>query len=374
MSVTCKNPATKNPKSPSRQQGVTLVELMISLLLGLLLTAGIIQVFVGNRVTYAFNEGLSRIQENARFALDHIAYNARMAGYTGCLSDIPIYDNLDKPLGLDIDIRNGIQGYNADGTGNNDKFDVAAAGAGAPTWTPNLPGLLNNLVLPGSDVLIVRGVGGNGSSLKAPFNSGAQLFVNPGHDFLQGDVLVASDCQKASIFQVTAINSLGVNLTHASTATFVPGNKTPPIWGPEQEYGLGAEVARLQTHVFYVGTGANEMPALFQRRLARTNDETSEFIDPEELVSGIDTMQLRYGLDVDNNGAINSWVTANEVGDWTRVLSIEITLLARAPEEYGTEFDTATYAVGGTTEFVPVPDRRLRQVFSTTIGVRNRLP
>jgi type IV pilus assembly protein PilW len=363
----------RSPAAPRHQRGVTLVELMISLLLGLLLTAGIIQVFAGNRATYAFNEGLSRIQENARFALDHIAYNARMGGYTGCLSDIPIYDNLDEALGLEIDLQNGVQGHNADGTGKDDEFVVG--GPGAAAWTPNLPGLLNGLVTPGSDVLIVHGVGGNGQSLKSPFTDGSQVFVNAGHDFLEGDVLVATDCQKASIFQVTGIDNGGLNLVHSSNNTYTPGNQTPPIWGPEQDYGLGAEVARLQTYAFYVGPDPDDgnRPALFQHRLARTDSTTSGFV-AEPLVGGIDTMQIRYGLDTDNTAAIDSWVTADEVADWTRVLSVEVTLLARAPDEYGTEFDTATYAVGGTTEFTPVSDRRLRQVFSTTVGVRNRLP
>src|SRR5690606_35581995 len=129
------------------QKGVTLVELMISLLLGLLLTAGIIQVFAGNRVTYAFNEGLSRIQENARFSLDHIAYNARMAGYSGCLSQVAVYNNLDAVDTFRDDIENGIQGYDANGTGNGERFVAGvdpAPSANPNAWTPALPAQLNN--------------------------------------------------------------------------------------------------------------------------------------------------------------------------------------------------------------------------------------
>ena len=49
---------------------MTMVELMVALLLGILLTGGTIQVFISNRATYAFNEGYARLQENGRFALD----------------------------------------------------------------------------------------------------------------------------------------------------------------------------------------------------------------------------------------------------------------------------------------------------------------
>jgi type IV pilus assembly protein PilW len=353
------------------QRGATLVELMISLLLGLLLTAGIIQVFAGNRVTYAFNEGLSRIQENARFSLDHIAYNARMAGYSGCLSDVAIYNNLDAADDFRDDIENGIQGHNAASTGSGQTFVV---GTTAAAWTPVLPDDLTNLVVPGSDVLVVRGVGGAGEPLVSPFTNATQLFVAEPHDFMAGEILVATDCQKASIFQLTDVSGTGtVNLVHSNTGTFVPGNDGPN-WGPEQDYGLGAEVARLQTHAFYIGIGANNRPALFQLRLQRLPSGTTSDFVPEELVSGIDTMQVRYGLDTDNNDAIDSWATADAIVDWTTVISVEVTLLARSMDEYGTETDIGVYNLGGGTQFNPVDDRRLRQVFSTTIGVRNSLP
>jgi len=365
------------------QRGVTLVELMISLLLGLLLTAGVIQVFAGNRFTYAFNEGLSRIQENARFSLDHIAYSARMAGYSGCLSEVAIHNNLDGAENIfRDDIETGIQGHDADGTGTDDIY--VAGAVGFPLWTPALPPELNNGaipgsdVMPGSDVLIVRGLSGNSNSLVSPFNSSTQLITAEPHDFMAGEILVVSDCQKASIFQLTSVTGSGsaVNLEHSDTVGFTPGNDDA-AWDAEQDYGLGSEIARLETYAFYVGEDDDGRPALFQLRLARQSGTASSFA-AEELVSGIDTMQVRYGLDADNDGAIDDLglVTADAVAAdaWTDVVSVEVTLLARSTDEYGAETDEADYNVGGTTRFDPVDDRRLRQVFSTTIGVRNRLP
>lgn len=352
-----------------RQHGVTLVELLVALLLGLLLTAGMIQVFIGNRATYEFNDSLSRIQENARFTLDHIAYNARMAGYSGCLSDVVIYNNLDGAANdFRDDIENGIQGHDANGTADDDTYDPGSDPL--PGWTPALPAELVGRVLAGSDVLIVRSIGGSAISLVSPFTNASQLFVDPSHNFLTGEILVVSDCQKASIFQVTNVDATGINIVHSNDNSFTPGN-TSPNWDPEQDYGLGAELARLQTFAFYVGVGADGRPALFQLRL-RAVGNTSDFA-AEELSGGIETMQVRYGIDNDNDGAIDDLVAASAVADWTRVLSAEVSLLARAAEEYGTETDAAVYRLGGTT-FNPPNDRRLRQVFSTSVGVRNRLP
>lgn len=356
---------------------MTLVELMVALVLGLFLVGGIVQVFIGNRVTFAFTDGLSRMQEGARFSLDHISYNARMAGYRGCLSDVAVFNNLAAPSPFRDDLVNGIQGYNANGTGVGQTFTAGAMypapSSTVSSWTPALPTQLNNRVLPGSDVLIVRGIAGAAHSLVAPFTNASQLFIAGPHDFVNGEVLVVTDCQKASIFQLTSSTSVGfgVNLVHSNSGSFSPGNAAAN-WPSEQEYGLGAEVARMQTYAFYIGRGANNRPSLFQLRLQSLTATSSGFA-PEELVSDIDTMQVRYGSDTDLDGDADTWTTADAVGDWTRVLSLEVTLLARSGDEYGSETDTVVYNVGGT-QFDPVDDRRHRQIFSTTVGLRNRLP
>ncbi|HEX9877847.1 MAG TPA: PilW family protein [Gammaproteobacteria bacterium] len=367
------------------QRGVTLIELMVAMVLGLLLTAGVIQVFIGNRATYAFNESLSWIQENARFAVDQIANNARMAGYAGCLSDVAVINNLNSPNPFRDDLENGLQGFEFLGTGTGQLFAAGAVDpmplGNANAWSPALPPELVNptaRVIPGSDVLVVRYVNGDSNSLVTPFSDSAQVFVGGPSDFQEGEIVVVTDCQKASIFQITQVQLVGggpdVNLAH-SNASYTPGNSAPSAWGPQQSYGLGSEIARLQTVAFYVGRGESGQPSLFQLRLQRI-DATTSRVEPEELVEGIDTMQVRYGVDTDADRQVDAWRTADAVAaanDWGNVLSVEITLLARGAEEYGTETDTAIYNAGGM-RFDPVDDRRLRQVFTTTVGVRNRLP
>ncbi len=366
----------------NRQRGLTLVEMMVASLLAIFLAGGIIQIFVGNRVTFTFNEGVSRIQENARFSLEHIAFTSRMAGYSGCMSDAAVFNNLAGATNpFRDDINNGIQGYNAIGTGIGENYAAAATDpAGSTTtgnWSPALPAELISAVpggvVPGSDVLIVRGATGTAQSLVTPFADTSQLFINGPHDFANGEILVVADCQKASIFQLTgsAPAGTGFNLAHGSGGGFSPGNSASN-WPAEQDYGLGAEVSRLQTFAFYVAPGANGRPSLFQARLQPVTATLTDF-QTEELAEGVDSMQIRYGIDTDNDDDVDTWTTADAVADWTRVLSMEVTLLVRSRDEYGTETDTLVYNVGGT-QFDPVDDRRLRQVFSTTVGIRNRLP
>lgn len=366
------------------QRGVTLVELMIALVLGLVLTGGAIQVFVGQRTTYAFNEGLSRLQENGRFALDTLNFRVRMAGYMGCLSQIDIFNNLNGATGsLAYDFAEGLRGFEAAGTAPGATFTATSsnpANSGtAGDWSPALHADLVGNVVPGSDVIVIRNVSPSSHALISPFNDSAQIFTDAEPtDYLVGEIGIVSDCQKASVFQITNISNntgsgaFGINMTHSS-ASFVPGN-VGPNWPADQQYGDGAELLRAETWIYYVGARAGGgPPALFQRRLALNGAASTVALVAEELVEAVDTMQALYGVDSDGNGAVNQYVTANNVTDWDEVVTVRVSLLMRSPEEYGTELDATTYDVNGTL-FNPVDDRRVRQVFTTTIALRNRLP
>jgi type IV pilus assembly protein PilW len=192
-------------------------------------------------------------------------------------------------------------------------------------------------------------------------------------DYVSGDIAIVSDCQKASIFQVTSVANTagGIELRHVAAGT--PGNLVPS-WPADQEYSAGAQVMRGETWVFYVGARpGGGPPALFQRRLLINTGATSATLPAEELVEAVETMQVRYGVDTAQDGTIDSYVTANNVADWGLVATVRVALVARSPEEYGTDVDQDQYVVDETI-FNPVDDRRVRQVFTTTNAIRNRLP
>lgn len=63
------------------QAGMSLVELMIAMTLGLLLLAGLIQIFVSAKTSYLVQDAVARIEANSRFSLDTLTTNIRLAGY-----------------------------------------------------------------------------------------------------------------------------------------------------------------------------------------------------------------------------------------------------------------------------------------------------
>ena len=66
------------------QSGMTLIEIMIALTLSLILTGGVIQLFLTSKQTFRMNEAMAGVQESGRFALETLSRDLRMAGYQGC--------------------------------------------------------------------------------------------------------------------------------------------------------------------------------------------------------------------------------------------------------------------------------------------------
>jgi type IV pilus assembly protein PilW len=307
-------------------------------------------------------------------------YRLRMAGFFGCLSGVPVYNNLNNfSTSTAFNFGQGIVGYEAVGTSPGQGFSPGATNpsnaSSAAGWLPALPADLVGSVVPGSDVVIVRNVSPSASALISPYNDSAQVFVGAlPSEFLVGEIAIVSDCQKASVFQITNVSTAGpgggINLTHSS-ASFVPGNATPN-WDDDQQYGPGAELLRAETWIYYVGARpGGGPPALFQRRLQLGG--TAVALVADELVEGVETLQILYGIDADGDRAVDQYVTANNVADWAQVVTVRLGVLLRAPDEYGTETDTQVYDVNETL-LNPVDDRRLRQLFTTTVAIRNRLP
>ena len=106
---------------------MTLIEIMIALLIGAFLLGGVLQIFIGSKQSNRMQEGLSRLQENGRFAMDFLSRDIRMAGSWGCHSG----------TSPDIDIagenNNAVNGDNIDN--GTDKITLKGAFTLTPTDT-----------------------------------------------------------------------------------------------------------------------------------------------------------------------------------------------------------------------------------------------
>ena len=391
------------------RRGFSLVELMVAMLIGLIVVGAATALFSTSSNTYQLDTGLARVQENGRFAIEQISYELRRAGDMGCLnldglnnpSPPRWFNNLNPTSGGMLDFTRPIEGFEHRNTGPGATYSPPTGGL-TQTTTGWLPALDTSLVpagsVPGSDVLILRYMDGRPYRRIAPLNDSAQVFLDASErrNVQPGDIMVLSDCRRASVFQVTSVNSgTGpVNLTHAASGS--PGNRPECVrWEPpgcaEQIYNEDAEFSRMRTVTFFVGIGASGEPALFQGNLGSGGGGANAIMNAAELVEGVESLQVLYGVDTDgasgSDGEPDRYVPANLVptltGSWARVVSVRVSLLMRTVNFPGQTaeqtLDTDTYFLGGADStsavtYDPLNDLRRRRVFGATIKLRNRGP
>lgn len=400
-------------------RGMSLIELMIALALSAVLVLGLVQVFAASKAAYATAEGLSRVQENSRFALDFIQRDLRMSGHLGCVNDVArfvdggrqMYNHTLSPAQIASNanpsaapyawhLHRSLEGYEFTGTGPGSASDLSGAdvpalATGANQWTPSLPAALfarlSGSAIVGSDVVVVRYFGTDAVPVASVNGStGAiSLAATPPTGFLvAGEVYGISDCVRASLFQANTAS--GTSMTATPTGINVANNPSVPttIWDGSETYDRGSFVFTAETVVYYVGRGASGQPALMRLRFNRANNAPAQ-----ELVEGVDSMQVLFGVDrrpspALPDGMIDAYLTANEMWagtavtgtpaltadqQWRRVGSARISLLLRSDADASAPAATAgTYAVNGVT-VTPFPDNRVRHVYDTTIALRNRL-
>ena len=370
-----------------RNAGFSLIELMVAVTLGLMLTLALISVFVGSRSAYQSTSGVGSVADEGRFALDTIAQMARGAGYMGCtpaaetnVTGTVTYTVNDTVLNvagstLAYDFQLGIGGYEATGTGTGGTYTVSAtpaAGVSGGDWTPNLDPSFTGATsqqVQGSDVLVLRSSLPQSTPvyLTAAAAQGASTLTVSSTGQLQANQLaVVSDCTKAVPFQISGLTPGSPATISFGGSTGAPGNASAAL---PVGFGAGAMVYPLTTTVFYIGMGADGDSAL--RRLDLLNGQVGASIFTDsEVVEDVENMQILYGLDTSSGTA---YVTADQVPDFTEVGSVEVAVLVASPTGAVQAPKTApTFNLLGTTVTAP-KDTRLRRVFVKTIGIRNAI-
>lgn len=360
------------------------------MVLGLTLATGVVQIYAGSNTTERDREARQRIQENGRFASSFLSQEIRMGGYLGCLGAIgggTVNSTLDGPP-ASFQPQFGIQGWEAAGTNpgtiNNSAADVATVATNTAEWSNAAAGHVIPTVqaVPNSDIIRIWGSVGNSGTVTSITQGVTPSFqAQTDVGIAVNDFLILSDCAQADFVQACAV---AADTAPATTSTVTlstacnPGNvASSPISSQTDVLNL-AEVVRLQGTMFYVGKRgdiATNPPALFRRQLSATGD-----VDvAEELIEGVESMQILYGINLDQDvrSTVDTYIPADLVTDFADVISVRISLLMQSVEDgtvpapQGYVFDGVTYDGVGANGDLPA-DTKVRRVFVTTISLRNR--
>ncbi|TCK05938.1 PilW family protein [Marinobacterium mangrovicola] len=336
----------------SAQTGFTLIELMVSLTIGLFIILGVLVVYVGGIRSYSVNDALSRVQESGRFAMEFLSRDIRQAGFqAGCTTVNNLLDETDDEYSELLHFfAGGISGWNND--------------AGA--FADDLVGYQ-----PGTDVLLLKNAAnltGVTASGNTPANANT-IQITAASGIPRGTIILVADSIGCDLFQ-KANNANAQSLTRGAGGGggFVPGNKNPGTNDFSHQYDDEMQIFQFDSMLYYVGTGTGGGPALRRARLQSDGKLGGDV----ELVSNIQSMQVEYGVDSDNDNNVNSYETADAIGNWDQVLSARLSLLVS--DETDNVLEVAADALPAPFQAVDTSDRRLRRVFTSTVALRNKLP
>ncbi len=368
--------------SKHNNRGFTLVEMMVALTLGVIVLAGISQIFIKTKRATVFQDELARMQENSRYAIQLLNKEIRNAGYLGCRHSSNIDASYLDTGGTYFDnFSLAVEGYEADGTAPGSPFTVGSITAG---WSggngteSTLPAALGNPnLVPGSDIIIIRYAHGSGLTLaqEKQNNSDVQVInisqetnsCNSGSSdgfsgLCIGDLAIISDCERAHSFQISNLDLDGSGILTIRDAT---GNS----WVGEHNSTVPFTVADsslfgARTVAFFVrnNSATPAVPSLY-RKIGNGN--------AQELVEGVENMQVAYGEDTDNDGVPNRYLAAHQVGDFSNVTSIQLSLLLRTIHESSRRSAAAKTLSMLSADVTTPSDHHYRQVFTTTIQLRN---
>ncbi len=370
-----KNQPPLSLASPPRShlRGVTLIELLISLTIGLLIIAGIGYAYLGTKQNFRSQDALARMQEGARTTFEIMDKDIRMAGFNGCSGEYstgytefavlnPVadwYKNIFRVGELPL------KGYESSTIDNlipeanySDGLSYQLSGDGLTILHANTEQ---------NYIVSVSPPNGHDEIAKT-----FTLLSTPNPKLQVGAIVIVSepDCSNQAIFANTDTDDSDAIIAHANNLS---SDNLP------KKFANYSRLFPLTAATYFIKVNDFGEPALYRKSL-----NSSGGTEAEELIEGVQDMQILYGEDTSADAVIdevNVYRTADNVANWSRVLAVRINLLMVSRQDEGITTEPQSYAIdkngdGDTAddgETVYPDDRLLRKVFTTTIAVKNRL-
>lgn len=327
----------KQVKIIAYQKGFSLLELMITLSIGLVLFAGVLSVFVGMQSTVKETSSYGELQENARFAIsvltDDLLHQNFWGDYSGSLN-MGSLDQAPNPAGVECTgggINNGTYPL-AVGEFRTLWGETSAAAVAPATVGATAMSCINDAV-PNSDVIQLKRV--IARPLAAVSDNFSYLMAN---------------ADTGALYKVPVV-----------APNVVPVIKNSRIW-------------QYQHHVYYVRERSN-VPVLMQWRL------TSE-MSAAPIIDGIERIYFMYGISTVTDptavgyGVVNAYVSAANMTQalWdntnSNIVAVKVYVLARSILPDNKYQNQNTYKLGDQADYTPADNYR-RLLLSSTVTLYN---
>lgn len=311
-------------------RGMSLIELMISILLASIVSTALFRVYLNIKVFEQTQLALSRMQEHARLVTMILQREIRLAGYWGCRRHL---DSAGR-----INHANDIRVYQAM---NNH-------------WRPQLPNTAPNTSKTESDIVAVMHLTNHSNHLLQSMNDQQHLVVSNARRFKPMDLLMIANCEQSESFIATEIKPLSkINGQIVTTQTLL-----------SKRYSANTYVSQIVRNYFYIkqtsykNAQGQAIDALFEKTI---NGQV------EELVPGIQRLKVKVGVE-DRSHKLH-FILAGQVQLWQRVVALKLNLLLNSINR-----------VSGAAKFYnfmgksyPNPEQLMHKSWAITIVLPNRL-
>jgi len=319
----------------SWQKGLSLIELMISLLLGSVLTLGVVNLYSETKTNYFQDEQTYRMQEGARYALRMLSRELSMSGYPLGIIDTSVVtvNSVAGDCGV-----SGVD-WALDPTVSLEHADKVTAAISA-TYSCITDTSILEMGSSGSDLLVVKR-----SADRETYNDGT-LSANASLSDDKRYFRVASGGNDASIV-------LGSDIVPADILA-----------------GSGVDLWEYYSKIFVIMNYAIDADDGIPT-LAVSNLGVAGMDFPDAYVEGVEKMNLEFGIDSDDDGVVDYFDPTPTAANIDDAIAVRIYLLMRSINPIGNYNNDKSYLLGS--EAVAAKnDGFLRKVYSTTVKVRNR--
>ena len=316
-------------------RGFTLIELMIVLAVGLVLTLAMVSVYVNTKRNHVQNEQFSAMHENAGFAMRMLAQDLKSLGYLGRVIDSSLV-SLDDTLALTQDC-----GLAAD---DDWAYDVGSFG------------YLQHV------------------------NDATAADAHTAHDCI-AEADVEADNDLVTVRRVKGETHTGAlqdktvyvrsNNVSACLWLYVNGTKDAPTGGscPTADFEDWPYIASVYFVRPYAEEADDGIPTLCRKSLVVPTGTSTPTMDTVCLAEGVEHFHVEYGLDTDGDGVANQYDSAPTAAEVDSAVSARIYVLAKSPKQDPNYTNTKSYQMGLVT--VDKNDNHYRRVYSTTVLLRN---
>lgn len=328
-------------------RGLSLVELMVAMLIGLVVVASASAIFISNRQTYRATESMGRVQESGRISFELMARDVREAAGNPCGKDLPIANVLNNPTtNWWSNWGTGIVGY-----------DGPQAAAGLATGTA-----LGQRIA-GTDAIELKSADQGSAVTVVSHNAPSARFDlnTSNHTFNDRDIVMVCDFRQATIMQITGAQpGTNSNIVHNNGGGFTPGNCSKGLGFPTScanpngtpyEYGANSTMVRLNAVRWYIGSDGGGGRSLFRAQVI--NNGAAVVVTPQEIATGVRDMRLQY---LTLNAANYRDASALAANEWAAVTSVRIVIDLQGQDRIGTD------------------GQGLQRALSHTVMLRNRMP